>query len=139
MIHFVVKLRDLILFLVTSCKICIKISMVVARTKPELKKMQSYQKQPLYLKTVSIRNYLQLTEIKSILSKKEAVMLIVRITSIMLEDPEQGGKLLNELYSVAVKNNYSVFRLGEERIIVSPITVQVEREKDDVIPEKKHS
>ena len=57
----------------------------------------------------------------------------------MLEDPEQGGKLLNELYSVAVKNNYSVFRLGEERIIVSPITVQVEREKEDVIPEKKHS
>jgi SepF-like predicted cell division protein (DUF552 family) len=91
------------------------------------------------LKYFILRNYLQLTEIKSILSKKEAVMLIVRITSIMLEDPEQGGKLLNELYSVAVKNNYSVFRLGEERIIVSPITVQVEREKDDVIPEKKHS
>ena len=113
--------------------------MVVARTKSELKKMQSYQKQPLYLKTVSIRNYIQLTEIKSILSKKEPVILIVRITPIMLEDTEQGGKLLNELYSVAVKNNYSVFRLGEERIIVSPITVQVEREKEDVVPEKKHS
>ncbi|HZI72227.1 MAG TPA: hypothetical protein VFD60_13810 [Nitrososphaeraceae archaeon] len=104
--------------------------MVVARTKSELKKMQSYQKQPLYLRTVSIRNYLQLTEIKSILSKKEPVILIVRITPIMLEDTEQGGKLLNELYSVSVKNNYSVFRLGEERIIVSPISVKVEREKD---------
>ena len=54
----------------------------------------------------------------------------MRITPIMLEDPEQGGKLLNELYSVSVKNNYSVFRLGEERIIVSPISVKVEREKD---------
>ena len=104
--------------------------MVVARTKSELKKMQSYQKQPLYLRTVSIRNYLQLTEIKSILSKKEPVILIVRITPIMLEDTEQGGKLLNELYSVSVKNNYFVFRLGEERIIVSPISVKVEREKD---------
>ena len=54
----------------------------------------------------------------------------------MLEDTEQGGKLLNELYSSAVKNNYSVFRLGEERIIVAPVTVQIEREKEDVIPEK---
>jgi SepF-like predicted cell division protein (DUF552 family) len=130
----------LILFLVTSYKMSIRISMVVARTRSELiKKMQSNQQQPLYLKTLSIHNCLQLTEIKNILLKKEPVILIARITSIMLEDPEQGGKLLNELYCVAVKNNYSVFRLGEERIIVSPITVQVEREKEAVIPEKKHS
>jgi SepF-like predicted cell division protein (DUF552 family) len=113
--------------------------MVVAHTRSELKKMQSYQKQQLYLKTVSIRNYLQLREIKNILFKKEPVILIARLTPIMLEDPEEGAKLLNELYSVAVKNNYSVFRLGEERIIVSPITVKVEREKEAVIPEKKHS
>jgi SepF-like predicted cell division protein (DUF552 family) len=113
--------------------------MVVAHTRSELKKIQSYQKQPLYLKTVTIRNHLQLTEIKNILFKKEQVILIARLTPIMLEDPEQGGKLLNELYSAAVKNNYSVFRLGEERIIISPVTVHVEREKEAVIPEKKHS
>ena len=104
----------------------------------ELKKIPSHQKQ-LCLKTVSIHDYLQLTEIKNVIGKKEPVIMIARITSLMLEDPEQGGKLLNELYSVAVKNSYSVFRLGEERIIVSPITVKVEREKEAVIPEKKHS
>jgi SepF-like predicted cell division protein (DUF552 family) len=139
MIHFLVKPSGLILFLVTSYKMSIRISMVVARTRSELKKMQSNQHQPLYLKTVSIRNYLQLTKIRNNLFKKEPVILIARLTPIMLEDPEEGAKLLNELYSVAVKNNYSVFRLGEERIIVSPVTVQIEREKEDVISEKKHS
>jgi SepF-like predicted cell division protein (DUF552 family) len=79
-----------------------------------------------------------LTEIKNIIGKKEPVIMIARITSLMLKDPEQGGKLLNELYSVAVKNSYSVFRLGEERIIVAPIIVQVEGEKD-AMAEKKHS
>src|SRR5437763_6108088 len=103
----------------------------------ELIKIPSQQKQ-LCLKTVSIHEYLQLMELKNIIGKKEPVIMIARITSIMLEDPEQGGKLLNELYSVAVKNNYSVFRLGEERIIVAPITVQVEGEKD-AMAEKKHS
>jgi SepF-like predicted cell division protein (DUF552 family) len=101
-------------------------------------KIPSHQKQ-LCLKTVSIHDYLQLTEIKHIIGKKDPVIMIARITSIILEDPEQGGKLLNELYSVAVKNNYSVFRLGEERIIISPVTVHVEREKEATIPEKKHS
>jgi hypothetical protein len=57
----------------------------------------------------------------------------------MLEDPEQGAKLLNELYLAAVRNNYFAFRLGEERIIVAPATVQVEREKDVVRTEKEQS
>lgn len=41
--------------------------MVVAHTRSELKKIQSYQlqQQTIYLKTVSIQNYLQLTEIKN--------------------------------------------------------------------------
>ena len=75
--------------------------MVVARTRSELKKMQSYQMQPLYLKTISIRNYLQLKEVKNILFKKDPVILTIRIIPIMLEDPEEGGKLLNDLYSPA--------------------------------------
>jgi SepF-like predicted cell division protein (DUF552 family) len=84
----------------------------------------------LYLKTISIHNSLQLTEIKkNLLYKKEPVILIARITPIMLESPEEGAKLLNELYFTAIKNNYSVFRLGEERIIIAPPEVQVEREE----------
>jgi SepF-like predicted cell division protein (DUF552 family) len=104
----------------------------------ELKKIPpSYQQRQLYLKTVSIHNCSQLTELKNIIGKEEPVILIARITPIMLEDPEQGGKLLNELYSVSVKNNYSVFRLGEERIIIAPITIQVETEKDSRTDKKQ--
>jgi SepF-like predicted cell division protein (DUF552 family) len=92
--------------------------------------------QQLCLKTLSIHNYLQLSELKrSILDKNEPVILIARITPIMLDNPEDGHKLLNELYSMAKKNNYSVFRLGEERIILPPTEVQVK--KDDEVTEKE--
>ena len=94
------------------------------------------KQQRLCLKTLSIHSYLQLAELKrSILDKNEPVILIARITPIMLDNPEDGHKLLNELYSTATKNNYSVFRLGEERIILAPMEVQVK--KDDEIIEKE--
>ena len=84
----------------------------------------------LYLKTISIHNSLQLTEIKkNLLYKKKPVILIARITPIMLKSPEEGAKLLNELYFTAIKNNYSVFRLGEERIIIAPAEVREGRRK----------
>jgi hypothetical protein len=48
----------------------------------------------------------------------------------MLNNPEDGHKLLNELYLIAMKNNYSIFRLGEERIILAPIEVQVKKDNE---------
>jgi SepF-like predicted cell division protein (DUF552 family) len=87
--------------------------------------------QQLCLKTLSIHNYLQLSELKrSISDKNEPIILIVRITPIMLDNPKDGHKLLNELYLIAMKNNYSIFRLGEERIIVAPIGVQIKKDND---------
>lgn len=39
-------------------------------------------------------------------------------------DPQAEVKLVKELYSNnAIKNNYSIFQLGEERIIVVPNTI----------------
>lgn len=81
----------------------------------------------LYLKTVSIHAYSQLSELRENLLGNKSTILIARITPIMLGNPESGRKLLNELCSAAAANNYSVFRLGEERIILSPDSVQVER------------
>ena len=100
------------------------------RQEQEQEQQKKQQHDLLYLKTISIHNSLQLTEIKkNLLYKKEPVILIARITPIMLKSPEEGAKLLNELYFTAIKNNYSVFRLGEERIIIAPPEVQVEREE----------
>ena len=74
-------------------------------------------KQQLYIKCVSIHEYSQLSQLKNYFStNKQRIILIARITPIMLKNPEEGMKLVNELYLAATKNNnYCVFRLGEER------------------------
>jgi SepF-like predicted cell division protein (DUF552 family) len=98
----------------------------------------THHKEPLlYLRTVSIHDYSQLSELKHSLIGNKPIILIARITPIMSQNPESGGKLLNELYSIATANNYSVFRLGEERIIVTPQSVQVEK-REDIAYVKKH-
>ena len=103
----------------------------------ELALLSEYRtSQQLCLKTLSIHNYLQLDELKrSISDKNEPIILIARITPIMLDNPEDGIKLLNELYLIALKNKYSIFRLGEERIIVAPIEVQVKKDNEVISKE----
>ena len=79
----------------------------------------------MWLKTISVHSYSQLPELQDDFSRQEPVILIARITPIFTKSVEEGTRLLNELYSSAAKKNYSVFRLGEERIIVVPPNVQV--------------
>jgi SepF-like predicted cell division protein (DUF552 family) len=79
----------------------------------------------IWLKTISVHSYSQLPELQDDVCKKEPIILIARITPIFTKSVEEGTKLVNELYSMAAKNHYSVFRLGEERIIVVPPNVQV--------------
>jgi SepF-like predicted cell division protein (DUF552 family) len=86
------------------------------------------RQQQLSLKTTSIHDYSELSEIgKSLLQPHAPIILIARITPLALKDPEELGKFVGELYAIAVKNNYSVFRLGEERIIVIPSSIDVEK------------
>ena len=84
---------------------------------------EKYRQQQLWLKTISIHSYSQLSELQDHFSNKEPIILIARITPIVTKNIEEGMKLVNEVYSAATKKNYSVFRLGEERIIVVPPTV----------------
>src|ERR671930_652075 len=88
------------------------------------------KQQQLYIKCVSIHEYSQLSQLKDYFSyDKQPIILIARITPTILKNPEESMKLVNELYLAATKNNnYCVFRLGEERIIVLPNSVQVEEE-----------
>lgn len=79
----------------------------------------------IWLKTISVHSYSQLPELQDDFCRQEPVILIARITPLFTKSIEEGTKLLNELYSSAAKKNYSVFRLGEERIIVVPPNVQV--------------
>ena len=83
------------------------------------------KKKTLSIKTTSIHSYSQLEHLKESLSGKESLILIARITPILSKDSQAGTKLVDELYSnQAVKDNYSIFQLGEERIIVVPNSVQ---------------
>jgi SepF-like predicted cell division protein (DUF552 family) len=84
------------------------------------------QKQQLCLKTICIHNHLQLSELIDIFLRKERVILIVRISPFAVKDPETRIDIVNELYKHATKNNYSVFRQGEERIVVVHSSVKVE-------------
>jgi SepF-like predicted cell division protein (DUF552 family) len=79
----------------------------------------------IWLKTISVHSYSQLPELQDDFCRQEPVILIARITPIFTKSIEEGTRLLKELYSLATKKNYSVFRLGEERIIVVPPNVQV--------------
>jgi len=90
------------------------------REKSEEKK----EEQQLWLKTISIHSYSQLSELRDhFCDNKEPVILIARITLIVTKNIE-AMKLINEVYSMATKK-LSVFRLGEERIILVPSNVRV--------------
>ena len=92
------------------------------REKSEEKK----EEQLLWLRTISIHSYSQLSELQDhFCDNKEPAILIARITPIVTKNIEETMKLINEVYSMATKKNYSVFRLGEERIILVPPNVRV--------------
>ena len=86
----------------------------------------SFPQQQLRIKTISISHPSQIDVLKENLPGKQPLILIARIASMVSRDPDVATKFVNELYSTHIKNNYSVFRLGEDRFIVVPDGVQVE-------------
>jgi SepF-like predicted cell division protein (DUF552 family) len=91
---------------------------------PKHKKIIPPQQQ-LYIKTTSIHNYSELKRLKDSLTSTQSMILIVKIKPILSKDPQAEDRLIKELYSNnAVRENYCIFQLGEERIIVLPNIVQ---------------
>jgi SepF-like predicted cell division protein (DUF552 family) len=103
---------------------------LLAQTEPKPRgipeQRQEQQPQEIYLKTICIHNNSRLSELIDIFLRKELVILIARISPIAIKDPEARIELVSEIYKQATKNDYSVFRLGEERIIVVHRSVKVE-------------
>jgi SepF-like predicted cell division protein (DUF552 family) len=85
------------------------------------------KQQQLSLKTTSVHDYSELFQIERTLLQQQPTILIVRITPLALKDTQELDKFANQLYLIATKNNYSVFRLGEDRIIVIPRCINVEK------------
>lgn len=88
----------------------------------------------VYLKTVALHDFSQLSRLNEQLSseKKHITIFIVRVPPVVARNSEETAKLVNELYSQAIKIGYSVFSLGYERIVITPNTVHVE----DILPQK---
>ena len=97
--------------------------LLIAQTKP---KQKQQERQQLFLKTICIHNHSQLSELIDIFLRKELVILIIRISPFAIKDPEARIDIVNEIYKQATKNNYLVFRQGEERIVVVHSIVKVE-------------
>ena len=97
--------------------------LLITQTKP---KQKQQERQQLCLKTICLHNHSQISELIDIFLRKELVILIIRISPFAIKDPEARIDIVNEIYKQATKNNYSVFRLGEERIIVVHSSVKVE-------------
>ena len=71
----------------------------------------------------------ELSEVEKKFLQQESTILIVRIILISLRDPKDPKELAwfaDELYSIAEKK-LSDFRLGEERIILIPSYINVEK------------
>ena len=92
-------------------------------TQPNLKETRLVSQ--LCLKTISIHDYSQLSELKNDILGEKQVILIGRITPLMEKDPDNGYRLMTDLYCLATNNNYSIFRLGEERVIIIPTELHV--------------
>ncbi len=85
---------------------------------------QDVSEHSLHIKNISIHDSSQVSKLKdSFLQHKEPVILI---TKLPLKNQQEETSFINEIYSVATKNNYSIFRLGEQRIIVAPNTTKIE-------------
>ena len=100
--------------------------LLLTQTKLKHREIPELKKQQVCLKTICIHSHSQLSEVLDIFSRKECIILIARISSTSIKDPETRIDLVNELYKHAIKNNYTVFRQGEERIIVVHKSVKVE-------------
>ena len=99
--------------------------LVKPSTHKKHKKIDHSPQQQLCIKTTSVHDYSELKYLKESLTSTQSMILIAKIKPIVSKYPQAEDRLVNELYSSsAVRENYSIFQLGEERIIIVPNIVQ---------------
>jgi len=76
------------------------------------------------IKMVSVHEPSSIQLLKEILTAKEPLIVITRISQ-MASRNSNVAKLVNDICSECTKKSYSIFRLGEDRLMVIPNDVQV--------------
>jgi uncharacterized protein len=88
------------------------------------------QKSPIYLKAITIRNINDMPSIKD--EVKKDIILILRVTPLAQKDVEELRKIIEELYRYVRSTGGDIARLGEERVVVTPPSVKIWRESNDL-------
>jgi uncharacterized protein len=81
------------------------------------------QKQPIYLKAITLRDISDLDIIKQ--DAKKQMILIIRVTPMAHRNIEALRKVIDDLYSYVKSSGGDIARLGEERVIITPPSVKI--------------
>lgn len=81
--------------------------------------------QKLRVKAVCIHSYSEFEDLRENV-RKEPLIVIAKISPLVAKHSKAASKAVDELCLSNPENNYSVFRLGEDRIVVIPHSVQVD-------------
>ncbi len=85
---------------------------------------------PIYLKTFTLRNIKDISEIKNDIEKH--MILIIRITPLAQKDVDELRIVVEDLYNSVNSFGGDISRLGEERIIITPPDVKIWHKDIDV-------
>ena len=77
----------------------------------------------IYLKAVTVRDYSDIDMIKKDI--KMGMILIVRVGPMAQKNLDELRRLVEDLYTTARQEDADIARLGEERILVTPVGVQI--------------
>jgi uncharacterized protein len=88
------------------------------------------QKPPIYLKAITIRDINDMPSIKD--EVKKDIILILRVTPLAQKDVEELREIIEELYRYVRSTGGDIARLGEERVVVTPPSVKIWRESNDL-------
>ncbi len=77
------------------------------------------------MKALTLRDISDITAIKEDIKKH--MILILRVTPLAQKDVEELRKVVEDLYSYAQSVGGDIARLGEERIVITPLGVKIWR------------
>ena len=80
------------------------------------------QAAPTFLKAITLRDQSDIHTVKEDI--KKGMILVLRVTPLAQKNVDESRKVVEEIYSVAKAQDADIARLGEERIIVTPVWCQ---------------
>jgi uncharacterized protein len=81
------------------------------------------QKEPIYLKAITLRDISDLNIIKE--DARKQIILIIRVTPLAQKDTDNLRKAIEDLYNYVKSTGGDIARLGEERVVITPPSVKI--------------